>query len=128
MRKALAVFMPGEFAARRIDKAHAKFVEKIRKETRKGTRKLRVFHYFAVMEHFLAVAVGLASGYLGYLFLVPIAFALWPLAAWGDLWVLRSTRIYGRMAKTLNFKASLLGNFDLFYLLALGYLTGWVIP
>ena len=37
MRKALAVFMPGEFAARRIDKGHAKFIKEIKKETSKGS-------------------------------------------------------------------------------------------
>jgi hypothetical protein len=114
--------------ARKIDKGHAKFVERIKRETRKGSRKLRVFHCFAAGEHFLALAVGAASGYLRYLFLIPIAFALWPLVAWGDLRLWRSTRIYGCIAKGPGFKVSLLGNFDLFYLFALGYLVGWAIP
>ena len=119
--------MPGEYVARKIDKGHAKFVKGIKKETRRGSRKLRIFHYLAVMEHFLAVAVGLAAGYLGYFSLVPIAFALWPLVAWGDLRLWRSARIYGRITKGPGFKASLLVNFDLFYLLALGYLVGLAI-
>jgi hypothetical protein len=36
-------------------------------------------------------------------------------------------RIYGRIAEGPNFRASLLGNFDLFYLFALAYLIGWAI-
>jgi len=31
----------------------------------------------------LAVAAGLTAGYLWHFFLIPIAFALWPLVAWG---------------------------------------------
>jgi len=119
--------MPGEYVARKVDKGHAKFVGRIKEETRKGNRKLRVFQYLAVGEHFLAVAAGLAAGYLGYLFLVPIAFALWPLVAWGDLRLWRSARVYGRIAEGPSFKAPLLGNLDLFYLFALGYLIGWAI-
>lgn len=119
--------MPGEYVARKIDKSHAKFIEKIKKETRKGSRKLRIFHFFAVIEHFLAVAVGIASGHLGYLFLIPLAFALWPLVALGDLRLWRSAKIYGRIAEGPSFKASLLGNFDLFYLFALGYFVGWLV-
>jgi hypothetical protein len=128
MRKYLAIFMPGEYLARKIDKEHAEFVERIKKETRKGSRKLRVFHCFAIFEHFLAVTVGLAAGYLGYFFLVPIAFVLWPLVAWGDLRLWRSTKIYGRIAEGSSFRVSLLGNFDLFHLFALGCLVSWVIP
>lgn len=127
MRKLLVLFTPGEYIARRIDKGHAKFVENIKKETRKGSRKLRVFRCLAIGEHFLAVAAGLGAGWLGYLFFIPIAFVLWPLVAWGDLRLWRSARIYGRIAEGPSFKASLLGNFDLFYLFALGYLIGWAI-
>jgi len=75
MRKLLVLFTPGEYIARRIDKGYAKFVERIKRETRKGDRKLRVFSYLAIMEHFLAVTVGLAAGYLGFFFLIPVAFA-----------------------------------------------------
>ena len=128
MKKWLAILLPREYIARHVDKGHAKFVEGIKRETRKGGRKLRVFHYLAVMEHFLAVAVGLAAGYLGYFFLVPIAFVLWPLVAWGDLRLWRNAKVYGHIAEGPGFKGSLLGNFDLFYLFALGYLIGWAIP
>ncbi len=41
MRKLFALFMPGEFLARRIDKGHAKFVREIKKKTRRGGRKLK---------------------------------------------------------------------------------------
>jgi hypothetical protein len=44
-----------------------------------------------------------------------------------DLRLWRNFRIYGRIAEGPNFKASLLGNFDLFYLFALAYLIGWAI-
>jgi hypothetical protein len=120
--------MPGEYVVRKVDKGHAKFVERTKEETRKGSRKLRVFHYFAIGEHFLAGAVGLVAGHLGYFFLIPIVFALWPLVACGDLRLWRSSKVYGRIAEGSSLKASLLGNLDLFYLFALGYLVGWAIP
>lgn len=115
---------PGDFLARRFDKGYAKFVRQIRREMRKGNRKL-VYSLLARAECVLAFVVGTSASYFGFVIATPLVVCLYPLIALGDPFMWR--RVYGRLARGVGYKASFLLNLDVLYWFAIGWVVVWIL-
>ena len=117
---------PGDTLARRFDKGYARFIGRIRRETRKGDRRLAIYSLLAKAEFGLAFVVGASASYFGFAIVVPLVLCLYPLIALGDPHIWR--KVYGQLAGGVGYKASFLLNLDMLYWFALGWVVGWAIP
>ncbi len=120
------ILTPGDFLARRFDKGYAKFVKQIKRETRKGNRRLAIYSLLARAECGLALVVGALASYFGFVIVIPFVLCLYPLIALGDPFMWR--RVYGRLAQGAGYKASFLLNLDMLYWFVIGWMVGWAIP
>ncbi|MBA7643972.1 hypothetical protein ES703_51707 [subsurface metagenome] len=116
------VFTPGDSLARRFDKGYARFVGRIKRETRKGNRRLAIYSLLARAECVLAFAVGTSASYFGFVIVVPLVLCFYPLIALGDPHIWR--KVYGRLAGGAGYKASFLLNLDMLYWFAIGWVIG----
>ena len=112
---------PGDFLARRFDGGYTKFVKQIKRETKKGSRRLAIYSLLARTECGLALVVGASASYFGFTIVVPLVLCLYPLIALGDPYMWR--KVYGRLAQGVGYKASFLLNLDMLYWFAIG----WVV-
>ncbi|MBA7612833.1 hypothetical protein ES703_20074 [subsurface metagenome] len=115
------ILTPGDSLARRFDKSYVRFVSRIKRETKKGSRRLALYSLLARAECGLALVVGTSASYFGFVIVVPLVLSLYPLIALGDPHVWR--RVYGRLAEGVGYKASFLLNLDMLYWFAIG----WVV-
>jgi len=113
---------PGDFLACRFDKGYAKFTGRIKRETRKGNRRLAIYSLLARAECGLALIVGASASYFGFVVVMPLVLCIYPLIALGDPHVWR--KVYGRLAEGVGYKASFLLNLDMLYWFALGWAVG----
>ena len=119
------ILTPGDFLARRFDKGYAKFTGRIKREIKKGNRRLAIYSLLARMECGLAFATGASASYFGFVVVMPLVLCIYPLIALGDPHVWR--KVYGRLAEGVGYKASFLLNLDMLYWFAIGWVIGWVI-
>jgi len=119
------ILTPGDFLARRFDKDYAKFMARMKREMRKGNRRLAIYSLLAKGECGLAFVVGASASYFGFVIVVPLVLCVYPLIALGDphLW----RKVYGRLAGGAGYKASFLLNLDILYWFVLGWLIGWIL-
>lgn len=120
------VLTPGDFLARRFDRGYAKFIGRIKRETKKGNRRLAIYSLLAKAECVLAFAVGTSASYFGFVIVVPLVLCIYPLIALADPHVWR--KVYGRLAVGAGYRASFLLNLDMLYWFAIGWLIGWTVP
>ncbi|MBA7606122.1 hypothetical protein ES703_13261 [subsurface metagenome] len=119
------IFTPSDFLARRFDEGYAKFVGRIRCETRKGSHKLAIYSLLARAECGLAFAVGASASYFGFVIVIPLLLCPYPLIALDDPFLWR--RVYGRLAGGAGYKASFLLNLDMLYWFAIGWVVRWIL-
>jgi len=119
------VFTPGDFLARKFDEGYARFVSRIKRETRKGSQRLAIYSLLARAECGLAFAVGASASYFGFTIVVPLVLCLYPLIALGDPYTWR--KVYGELAKGVGYRASFLLNLDMLYWFAIGWAVGWIL-
>lgn len=120
------ILMPGHFAAKRVDRGYAKFIERVRGETMRDRRMfIWLFYAGPAVELALAFVLGAISIRFGLTFLIPMIILAYPVAGVGDMYLWK--RKYGRLLKGVGYEASFLGNLDILYLFSLGYLFGWAI-
>lgn len=60
------LLLPGEFLARRFDEGYAKFVNRIKREMRKGNRRLTLYTLLVPAECVLAFVVGVSASYFEF--------------------------------------------------------------
>ena len=119
------ILTPGDSLARRFDRDYARFIDRIKRETKKGSRRLEIYSLLARAECGLAFVVGASASYFGFLIVVPLVLCFYPLIALGDPHTWR--KVYGRLARGLGYRASFLVNLDMFYWFAVGWLAGWIL-
>ncbi|MBA7502980.1 hypothetical protein ES706_01586 [subsurface metagenome] len=119
------ILTPGDFLARRFDEGYAKFVKQIKRETRKGNRRLAIYSLLARAECGLTFVVRASASYFGFVIVIPLVLCIYPLIALGDPYMWR--RVYGRLAEGVGYKASFLLNLDMLYWFALGWVAGWIL-
>ena len=116
------ILTPGDFLSRRFDEGYARFVSRIKRETRKGSRRLAIYSLLARAECGLALVVGASASYFGFVIVVPLVLCIYPLIALGDPYTWR--KVYGELAKGVGYRASFLLNLDMLYWLAIGWVLG----
>ena len=120
------ILTPGDSLVRRFDRGYARFMARMRREMRKGNRRLATYSILARAECGLAFAVGASASYFGIVIVVSLILCFYPLIALGDPYVWR--KVYGRLALGVGYKASFLLNLDMLYWFAIGWVVWWVIP
>jgi len=95
----------------------------IKRETRKGNRRLALYSLLARAECGLAFVVGASASYFGFVIVIPLVLCFYPLIALGDPFLWRRT--YGRLAHGVGYRASFLLNLDMLYWFAIGWVVGW---
>ena len=118
------ILTPGDFLAQRFDEGYAKFVKQIKRETRKGNRRLAIYSLFARAECGLAFVVGASASYFGFVIVVPLVLCLYPFIALGDPYIWR--KVYGELAKGVGYRASFLLNLDMLYWFAIGWILSTI--
>ncbi len=118
------ILTPGDFLARRFDEGYARFMARMKHEMRKGNRRLALYSLLASAECGLAFIVGTSASYFGFVIVIPLVLCIYPLIAFGDPHVWR--KVYGRLARGVGYKASLLLNLDMLYWFAIGWVVGWI--
>jgi len=96
------ILTPGDSLARMFDEGYARFVGRIKRETRKGNRRLSIYSFLARAECGLAFVVGASASYFGFVIVVPLVLCFYPLIALGDPFVWR--KVYGRLAEGAGYR------------------------
>jgi len=118
------ILTPGDSLALRFDKSYVRFVSRIKRETKKGSRRLALYSLLARVECGLALVVGTLASYFGFVIVAPLVLCFYPLIALGDPYMWR--RVYGRLAESVGYKASFLLNLDMLYWFAIGWAVGMI--
>ncbi len=118
------VFTPGDFLAQRFDGGYARFIGRIKRETKKGSRRLAIYSLLARAECGLAFVIGASASYFDFVIVVPLVLCFYPLIALGDPYMWR--RVYERLAEGVGYKASFLLNLDMLYWFAIGWVAGGI--
>jgi len=118
------ILTPGDFLARKFDEGYARFVSRIKRETRKSSQRLAIYSLLARAECGLAFVVGASASYFGFIIVIPLMLCLYPLIALGDPYTWR--KVYGELAKGVGYRASFLLNLDMLYWFAIGWVLGTV--
>jgi len=120
-----ALLTPGDFLARKFDEGYAKFIGRIKHETRKGNRRLALYSVLARAECVLAFIVGASASYFGFVIVVPLVFCIYPLIVLCDPFMWR--KVYGRLAEGVGYRASFLLNLDMPYWFTIGWVIVWAL-
>jgi len=94
----------------------------MRREIKKGNRRLAIYSLFARAECGLAFVVGISASYFGFVIVIPLVLCLYPLIALVDPYTWR--KVYGELAKGVGYRAPFFLNLDMLYWFAIGWVAG----